>query len=231
MAGISSLDLRTHFEESSLQPLVQTETTLKTPLTHFEKSSLAISQKKLEISPSKPQIPSSFSPSASYQILLVKCLEIIDQLPIAILQSVTDLIKKSANRAKMISSEIFQINNTIRQRQVNSSNWKKTVAVIGTLFFIGAAIPFSTSAILPAALAGFTPVVAGLKTTFTAQRLVNDTYLLRTKAEKNRLERGLQKEIEKQSHLAQSSGNNAFRELEEQVHQLAIALDKQTINF
>ena len=191
----------------------------------FEKSSLAPSIKVETEKSSKPQLPSSFSPHKSYQILLVEHAKNLDVLQGTLLKFDTDQIEKVSEKTKVIFSKLLEETNHSREREINANKWKTVNMIVGSGIMIAS---FFT---LPSPLTMIPTVLATLQANFTAQQLVNNAYLLNIKAKLTRLNHELMKGKHEQSRLTQNSGNNVFSEIEEQIHLLAMALEKQVINF
>lgn len=215
------------FEKSSLAPSskVEVNASFKVPQTHFEKSSLAPST-EIEIEkPSRPQLPSFFSPHKSYQILLVEHAKNLSALQGTLLKFDMQQIEKVSEKVKVVFFKLLEETNHSREREINANKWKTVTMVMGSGIMIAS---FFT---LPSSLVMIPAVLAGLQANFTAQQLVNNAYLLNTKAEVTRLDHEFKKGKNEQSRLTQNSGNNVFSEIEEQIHLLALALEKQVINF
>ncbi|PWU14051.1 MAG: hypothetical protein C5B45_05090 [Chlamydiae bacterium] len=211
------------FAKSSLIPSskVEVNASSKTPQTHFEKSSLAPSI-QIEIEkPYKPQLPSS----KSYQVLLVEHAKNLDALQGTLLKFDIQQAEKVSEKIKVVFSKLLEETNHSREREIHANKWKTVTMVMGSGIMIAS---FFT---LPAPLAMIPTVLAAIQVNFTAQQLVNNAYLLNTKAEITRLDHELTKGKYEQSRLIKNSGNNVFSEIEEQIHLLAIALEKQVINF
>ena len=207
------------FEKSSLaSSKVEINASSKIPQTYFEKSSLAPSIKVETEKPSKPQLPSSFSPHKSYQILLVEHAKNLDVLQGTLLKFDTDQIEKVSEKTKVIFSKLLEETNHSREREINANKWKTVNMIVGSGIMIASFFTLPT-------------VLATLQANFTAQQLVNNAYLLNIKAKLTRLNHELMKGKHEQSRLTQNSGNNVFSEIEEQIHLLAMALEKQVINF
>lgn len=214
------------FEKSNLaSSKVEINASSKIPQTHFEKSSLAPSIQVETEKPCKPQLPSSFSPHKSYQILLVEHAKNLDVLQGTLLKFDTDQIEKVSEKTKVIFSKLLEETNHSREREINANKWK-TVTMI-----MGSGIMITSFFTLPSPLTMIPTVLATLQANFTAQQLVNNAYLLNIKAKLTRLNHELMKGKHEQSRLTQNSGNNVFSEIEEQIHLLAMALEKQVINF
>lgn len=214
------------FEKSSLaSSKVEINASSKIPQTYFEKSSLAPSIKVETEKSSKPQLPSSFSPHKSYQILLVEHAKNLDVLQGTLLKFDTDQIEKVSEKTKVIFSKLLEETNHSREREINANKWKTVNMIVGSGIMIAS---FFT---LPSPLTMIPTVLATLQANFTAQQLVNNAYLLNIKAKLTRLNHELMKGKHEQSRLTQNSGNNVFSEIEEQIHLLAMALEKQVINF
>lgn len=214
------------FEKSSLMPSskVEVKTSSPTPQTHFEKSSLAPST-QIEIEkPSKPQLPSSFSPQRSYQILLVEHVKNLDALQGTLLQFDVKQIEKVSEKVKVVFSKLLEETNHSREREMNANKWK-------TVSMVMSGIIMASSFILPNPLVMTPAVLVTLQANFTAQRLVNNACLLNTQARMLQLDHELMKGKNEQSRLTLNSGNNVFSEIEEQIHLLAMALEKQVINL
>ncbi|HEV3269578.1 MAG TPA: hypothetical protein VGZ69_02895 [Candidatus Rhabdochlamydia sp.] len=227
MAEVSFPNSQVLFEKSSLIPSskVEVNASSKIPQTPFEKSSLAPSINQIEIKSSKPQLPSSFSPHKSYQILLVEHVKNLDALQGTLLKFDVQQIEKVSEKIKVVFSKLLEETNHSREREMNAEKWK-TVNMV-----MGGGIMIVSIFTLPTPLAMVPAVLAGLQANFTAQQLINKAYLLNTKAEMALLDHEFKKEKNEQSRLTQNSGNNVFREIEEQIHSLAMALEKHVINL
>lgn len=227
MAELSFPSSQVLFEKSSLNSSSKVEVNASSKIlqTHFEKSSLAPSI-QIEIEkPSKPQLPSSFSPHRSYQALLVEHAKNLDALQETLLTFDMQQIEKVSEKINVVFSKLLEAKNRSREREINANKWKTMTIVIGS----GAAIAsFFT---LPPSLAMIPAILPALQTSFTAQQLINNTYLLNTKAEIALLDRELKKGKDEQSHLTKNSGDNVFSKIEEQIHLLAMILEKQIVNF
>lgn len=222
MSEVSFSNFQTHFEKSGITPsIIETVKTSKTLQTHFGESSLAPCSTEVKALPSKPQIPSS------YQTLLVRFVINLDKLQEKLVQFDTQQIEKIADKIQLLFSKRLDINNLVRQREMNANKWKVVTTVIGAGMLV------SSFCITPsfAVLGIFSNIVKNLSITCTTQQLLNQAYLQKTLAEKTLVDHEFKKETMQQSRLTQNSGTNAFSELEEQIHLLAIALDKQAINF
>ncbi len=215
------------FEKSSLAPSPKVEVTAPSKIsqTHFEKSSLAPSIQVETEKPSKPQLPSSFSPHRPYQVLLVEHVKTLDALQGTLLKFDMQQIEKVSEKIKVVFSKLLEETNYSREREMNASKWKTVTMVMGSGIMIASIVT------LPSPLAMLPTVLAVLQTNFTAHQLVNKAYLLKTQAEMTLLNHEFEKGKNEQSRLTQNSGNNVFREIEEQIHSLAMALEKQVINF
>ncbi|QZA58665.1 hypothetical protein [Candidatus Rhabdochlamydia porcellionis] len=227
MSEVSLPSFQALFEKSSLIPSskVEVNASSKIPQTHFEKSSLAPSMQIETEKSSKPQLPPSFSPCRSYQTLLVKHAKNLDALQETLLKFDIQQTEKVSERIKVVFSKLLEKTNHSREREINANKWKTVNMVMSSGIMITS---FFT---LPAPLTMIPTVLTGLQANFTAQQLVNNAYLLNIKAEVTRLDHELMKGKYEQSRLTQNSGNNVFSEIEEQIHLLAMVLEKQVINF
>jgi len=226
MAKVSFPNPQVLFEKSNLvTSSKEVHASSKIPQTHFEKSSLAPSIQVETEKSSKPQLPSSFSPHKSYQILLVEHVKTLDALQGTLLKFDVQQIEKVSEKIKVVFSKLLEETNHSREREMNASKWKTVTMVMGSGIMIASIFT------LPTPLAMVPAVLAALQANFTAHQLVNNAYLLNTKAEMTLLNHEFEKEKNEQSRLAQNSGNNVFKEIEEQIHLLAMALQKQVINF
>ncbi len=222
MAEVSFPNPQVLFEKSSLAPSskVEINASSKISQTHFEKSSLAPSTQVESEKPSKPQLPSSFS--RSYQILLVEHVKTLDALQGTLLKFDVQQIEKVSEKIKVVFSKLLEETNHSREREMNASKWKTVTMVMGSGIMIASI--FTLPTMIPT-------VLAALQVNFTAQQLVNNAYLLNIKAKMTHLDHELMKGKHEQSRLTLNSGNNVFKEIEEQIHSLAMALEKQVINF
>lgn len=220
MTEVSLSPLR--LEKSSLSPSAYVDSP-KTIQTHFETSSLAPSSKIETTNASIPQLPSSYSPNKSYQILLVEHAQKLSDLQGRLLKFDTQQIEKIAEKTKTVFSKLLEVNEHARARELNAKNWQRVAQVMS--FVTIASFYFAPP------LVAFTALVPLLQANYKAQEYINSACLLKTKAEKNRLDHELKKGQYEHKHLTQNSSNNAFTVLEEQIHSLAEALEKQIINF
>lgn len=208
-------------EKSSL--IASSKVTASSPKSqiHFERSSLAPSTQREVEKPHKPQLLSS----ESYQVLLIEQAKNLSALQVTLFKFDTEQIEKVSEKIKVVFSKLLEKTNHLRQREVNAGKWK-VVAVV-----MGSSIMISSFFILPTPLTILPTVLAGLQVNFTTQQLVNKAYLLNIKAELTGLDHELMKGKHEQSRLAKNSENNVFSEIEEQIHLLAIAIEKQVINY
>ena len=227
MAEVSSLSLQTHLEKSSTNPsIIETVNTPKTLQTHFGKSSLASCSIEVPAI-SKPQIPSSFPSSKSYQILLVEHAMKLEKLQGRLVQFDTQQIEKAGDKIKKLFSERLEVNALIRERQIHAGKWQTTTTVIAIAMLLSSFyITFSFKG-----FGIFASIAKSIPVTCTSQKILNDAHLSKLYAKKTCLDHEFKKGTIQQSRLAQNSGDSAFNALEEQIHLLAIALDKQAMNF
>lgn len=224
MSEISFSSPQVHFKTSSLAPSTQTKTDLssKTSQTDFAISSLAPAAQTKPNNPSKPQLP------PSYQILLVEHVKRLDALQGALLKFDKEQIEKVAEKTKTVFSKLLEETGYVRKREMHAKKWQNVVMVMSGGIMIARFCPLPSVAVSFAALSTILPV---LQASFTVQQLINKAYLLNTQAKVTRLDHEFKQGKHEQSRLTQNSGNTAFSILEEQIHLLAIALEKQIINI
>lgn len=227
MTAVSFPNSPLRLEKSSLSPSAHVDTP-KTIQTHFETSSLAPSSQTETINASKPQLPKS------YQTLLVNHALQLEALQGRLLTFDTHQIKEVEKKTKTVFSELLKVNEHARAREINASKWRTVSVGMSAVVMVAAVAAFATAA-LPAAIAaalpaGLVALVPLLQANFQAQKYVNDAYLLKTKAEQNRLDHELNKGKHEHKRLTQNSGTNAFSQIEEQIYVLATTLDKLLIN-
>jgi hypothetical protein len=226
MTEVSFPNSPLRLEKSSLSPSAYVDSP-KTLQTYFETSSLTPSSKIETTNASMPQLPSSYSPNKSYQILLVEHAQKLSNLQGRLLKFDTQQLEKIAEKTKTVFSKLLEVNAHARAREINAKNWQRVAQVMGVVVTVAAVCTFS----LPAGVSTFAALAPLLQANYKAQEYVNNAYLLKTKAEMNDLNHELKKGKHEQTRLTQNSGNNAFTVLEEQIHLLAEALEKQIINF
>ncbi|MGL4540264.1 MAG: hypothetical protein ACRCU0_04730 [Candidatus Rhabdochlamydia sp.] len=226
MTEVSFPNSPLRLEKSSLSPSAHVDGP-KTIQTHFETSSLAPSSKIETTNASIPQLPSSYSPNKSYQILLVEHAQKLSDLQGRLLKFDTQQIEKIAEKTKTVFSKLLEVNEHARAREINAKNWQRVAQVMSGVVAMAAIFTFSLPAVVPT-VAALAPL---LQANYKAQEYVNSAYLLKTKAEMNDLNHSLKKGQHEQKRLTQNSSNNAFTVLEEQIHLLAETLEKQIIDF
>ncbi|MDR2539817.1 MAG: hypothetical protein LBC45_04375 [Chlamydiales bacterium] len=215
---------QTLFEKSSLAPSSKIEAHVSTPQIHFEKSSLAPSvQIEIERS-SKPQLPSSFSPHKSYQVLLIKHVKSLDALQGRLLKFDMERVEQVSEKIKMIFSKLLEKTGYSREKAMEAHKWKRIATFTGDCILI-------TYFWTPSMFASLPIVLKVLQGIFIGQHFANQARFLHAQEEIVRLDHELKKGKNEHLRLIQDSKDNIFTEIEEQVHLLAIALEKQTINF
>lgn len=221
MTEVSLSNSPLRLEKSSLSASAHVEGP-KAVQTHFATSSLTPSVQTETTKTSKPQLPSSYPSNKSYQILLIERAQKLEEMQGTLLKFDTQQMEKIAGKTKTVFSKLLEVNEHARTREINAKNWQTVAQVMSVI---------TIASIYFAPLAAFAALIPLLQANYTAQKYINDAYLLKTKAEMNDLNHELKKGQYEHTRYAQNSGNNAYNVLEEQIHLLATALEKQIINF